>query len=46
MGDIDILACDYCEAKISRLSQLLHALSIFVLKSVYNNVSLNIANLS
>ena len=26
MGDIDILACDYCEASISRLSRLLNLL--------------------
>ena len=40
MGDIEILVYDYCEARISRLSRLLHVSTIFLLKTDYKQVKL------
>ena len=51
MGDIGILVCDYCEAKIITIIMII-GLAVPILKTVYacvklsTNVCLNIVNLS
>ena len=45
MGDIDILVCDYCEEKISRLSKLLPNLKIYT-ESIYKHVRMTSYNVS
>ena len=42
MGDIDIMAYDYCETKTSRLFITIIALTISIVKTVYKHVKLSI----